>query len=506
MSQSPSYQTDTASASPESPTEGDFFSRQLPDNLKSPEEHDTCEDQKDPIVNIIPDNYSSCLLNTQICVPLSTNDLEKLCSGMFPLEEVEDESRWSEPTSSSTSIKEKLPVSPEIMEARALDGRFISLVSSQTQTDWKWVEQSLFFSCQVQMEIEEMLLQAEVGTEVDTVEEDYDIPCVGLPRLIAYKPELKQIPHVQKVPKVQSKQDVHLAQCDYCQQLCQPFIRCEQNETDLERLICCEQAKQMRELILEERVKLAQIESDIKIDVNPNTRMMSEEEREKAKERLRLLQMQRKSKRDNVSKDLSHIEIKHKTSYRLSKEIPDINDEPHIPQIDIKNTTGMFTLQEQTDGKSKIKEVTKKFYKSGKSFLTLCPDGTGNAFYPSGKAAIIIFSAEADDFTYIILDDKDVAPGMKAIFTNKGHSTCYHPNGMIWLNLTPFGGLCFSETGDLKRRWNWLYFDPHAHKLPFKPLTFALCPHISVRIQSQERVFITLAHQENSVRFSVGSK
>lgn len=51
------------------------------------------------------------------------------------------------------------------------------------------------------------------------------------------------------------------------------------------QLICCEQAKQMRELILEERVKLAQIESDIKIDVNPNTRMMSEEEREKAKER-----------------------------------------------------------------------------------------------------------------------------------------------------------------------------------------------------------------------------
>lgn len=96
MSQSPSYQTDTASASPESPTEGDFFSRQLPDNLKSPEEHDTCEDQKDPIVNIIPDNYSSCLLNTQICVPLSTNDLEKLCSGMFPLEEVEDESELVE--------------------------------------------------------------------------------------------------------------------------------------------------------------------------------------------------------------------------------------------------------------------------------------------------------------------------------------------------------------------------------------------------------------------------
>lgn len=49
-----------------------------------------------------------------------------------------------------------------------------------------------------------------------------------------------------------------------------------------------------------------------------------------------------------------HIEIKHKTSYRLSKEIPNINDESHISQIDIKNTTGMFTLQEETDGKPKV--------------------------------------------------------------------------------------------------------------------------------------------------------
>lgn len=87
MSQSPSYQTDTASASPESPKEGDFSTRQLSDNLKSLAEQETCDDQKDPIVNIIPDNYSSCLLNTQIRVPLSTNDLGNLCADVFPQEE-----------------------------------------------------------------------------------------------------------------------------------------------------------------------------------------------------------------------------------------------------------------------------------------------------------------------------------------------------------------------------------------------------------------------------------
>ncbi|KAM9709570.1 glutamate-rich protein 6 [Menidia menidia] len=166
----------------------------------------------------------------------------------------------------------------------------------------------------------------------------------------------------------------------------------------------------------------------------------------------------------------------------------------------------MFTLRELKDGEPKIKEVIKKFYRSGTCFLTLCPDGTGNVFYPSGKEAIIISSAEADDFTHIILEDKDTAPSIKGIFTNKGRSTCYHPNGMIWLNLTPDGGLCFSESGVLRRRWNWLYMDRHVRNLPFKPLTFTLGPHISVRINSQEHIYVTFGHQENTVRFSVGSK
>lgn len=87
MSQSPSYQRDSACASPESPTEGDFSPRQLYDNLKSLEERETCDDQKDPIVNIIPDNHSSSLLNAQICAPPAANDLGKLCAGILPQEQ-----------------------------------------------------------------------------------------------------------------------------------------------------------------------------------------------------------------------------------------------------------------------------------------------------------------------------------------------------------------------------------------------------------------------------------
>lgn len=55
---------------------------------------------------------------------------------------------WWSCNSSPISVFPRSPVSPEFMEVRGLDGRFITLVSSQTQTDWEWVEQSLSFSCQ----------------------------------------------------------------------------------------------------------------------------------------------------------------------------------------------------------------------------------------------------------------------------------------------------------------------------------------------------------------------
>ncbi|KAE8299264.1 Glutamate-rich protein 6 Protein FAM194A [Larimichthys crocea] len=479
MSESPPYERDAASASPESPKEKDFSSQLLLcDNPNSLEEHEAHEeDQKDPIV-IMQDNCSGSPSNAHV-------------SG---------------------------PVSPEFMEVRGLDGRFITLVSSQTQTDWEWVEQSLSFSCQVQKEIEDLQLSQAAVESVDTdssqvqshgttallfsdielgeesedesmPEKGDDIARVGPPRLIAYKPEPRKT-RVGKVPEVESKQDVHLVQCDYCQQLCQPFVHSErsENETDFERLFCCEQAKQM-------------------------TTAHPGRERQNGAERVRLRRLKKRKPKPkqaeqvNANIDIGRIEIKHKT-FRLPKEVP--NDEPDMHQINIKTTTGMFTLQEETDGEPKeclkLKGIMKKFYKSGKCFCTSYPDGAGNVFYPSGNAAIIISSAEAADFTYIILEDKDVAPNIKGIFTNKGHSTCYHPNGMIWLNLTPAGGLCLSETGALRRRWNWLYFDPHVRNLPFKPLTFALGPNISVRIHSQEHMYITFAHRQNSVRFSVGSK
>ncbi|KAG8000629.1 hypothetical protein GBF38_017058 [Nibea albiflora] len=138
MSESPPYERDAASASPESPEEEDFSHQPLCDNPNCLEEHEAHEDHKDPII-IMQDNSSGSPLNARV-------------SG---------------------------PVSPEFMEVRGLDGRFITLVSSQTQTDWEWVEQSLSFSCQVQKEIEDLqLLQAAVEESVDTGSSQVICSCV----------------------------------------------------------------------------------------------------------------------------------------------------------------------------------------------------------------------------------------------------------------------------------------------------------------------------------------
>ncbi|KAM8854908.1 uncharacterized protein AB9W97_020051 isoform 3-T5 [Spinachia spinachia] len=210
MSQSPSYQRDTASASPESLKEGDFPPRHLHDNPKSPEEEETCDEQKDPLVNITADDNAGSPFNIQVCAPLAANDLGKRCAGVHPQERRGRKSDWGEDGCFRTSLEEKAARrSPELVEALALDGGFITLVGAQTQTDWEWVEQRISFACQVQRESgDPKLLQAE-ETGMDTFSHlseeprdaatgEYDIPRVGPPRLIAYRPEPKRLPRVEK--------------------------------------------------------------------------------------------------------------------------------------------------------------------------------------------------------------------------------------------------------------------------------------------------------------------
>ncbi|XP_041699395.1 glutamate-rich protein 6-like [Coregonus clupeaformis] len=104
------------------------------------------------------------------------------------------------------------------------------------------------------------------------------------------------------------------------------------------------------------------------------------------------------------------------------------------------------------------------------------------------------------------MEDKDFEPNLEAMFTTRGQSTCYHPNGLIWVNLTQLGGSCCSETGALRRRWNWLDLEHHIQAPPFQPICLVIGSHISLRIQSQERIYLTFSSRQSRARFNVGSK
>lgn len=156
-------------------------------------------------------------------------------------------------------------------------------------------------------------------------------------------------------------------------------------------------------------------------------------------------------------------------------------------------------------------------------------------------------------FIYIILEDALLLPRIQAIFTSRGQATCYHPNGLVWydaasvllsltvcavyydvlngssctkglivsgssiyhgvvcllvcsVNLSRLGGIWCTESGALKRRWSWLDLSTHVHAPPFQPIAMTLSPSISVRICTQDRVYLTFTAGKNTVRFNVGTR
>lgn len=74
------------------------------------------------------------------------------------------------------------------------------------------------------------------------------------------------------------------------------------------------------------------------------------------------------------------------------------------------------------------------------------------------------------------------------------------------VNLNQLEGLHCSENGALKQHWSWHDLEPDIHPLPFQPLYLSLNPFISLRILTQERIYLTFSHGTCRVRFNVGAK
>ncbi|XP_062599296.1 glutamate-rich protein 6-like [Saccostrea cucullata] len=149
--------------------------------------------------------------------------------------------------------------------------------------------------------------------------------------------------------------------------------------------------------------------------------------------------------------------------------------------------------------------LVEKFYENGQKFLTMFPDGTGNIFYPSGNLAIAITSVQLGQFNYVVQADLE-KPSILAVFEPNGFACCYHPNGVVRLNMDQLGGIELDYTGAKKRKWLWKDQNTHVHAPPFQPIHFLLNHYIGVRILAQERMVLDFSAGDRGKRFNVGAR
>ncbi|XP_053404790.1 uncharacterized protein LOC123553768 isoform X4 [Mercenaria mercenaria] len=165
-----------------------------------------------------------------------------------------------------------------------------------------------------------------------------------------------------------------------------------------------------------------------------------------------------------------------------------------------------FTFRPVTSESSlRERPLIEKFYESGKKFLTMFPDGTGNIFYPSGNLAILVSSVKLGQYYYTIHPDSKKSV-VAAAFEPNGFGYCYFPNGDIRLYIDQYGGLELDNYGARRRKWSWKDQVTHVHAPPFQPICIGINRHIGIRVMSQENIALTFSASKRSCRFNMGSK
>ncbi|KAG6932419.1 glutamate rich 6B, partial [Chelydra serpentina] len=116
--------------------------------------------------------------------------------------------------------------------------------------------------------------------------------------------------------------------------------------------------------------------------------------------------------------------------------------------------------------------------------------------------AILIVNVKEVQFIYVILEDHTYS-GIRAFFTNCGYATCYHRNGLIWLNLDRHTGSYFDKKGRRQKHWSWHDFSHHVHAPPFQPICMKLNIYIRIKIVAQEQIYLSFTKQRNYIHFNM---
>ncbi|MBZ3879798.1 Glutamate-rich protein 6 [Sciurus carolinensis] len=126
--------------------------------------------------------------------------------------------------------------------------------------------------------------------------------------------------------------------------------------------------------------------------------------------------------------------------------------------------------------------------------------------YPSGNLAIIQVPNKTNGSTCIIQEDVPTNPAILALLDSSGRSSCYHPNGNVWVCINLLGGQYSDQAGNRTRVWTWSSSLTASPLVSFKPVFLALNHHVGIRILEQDKITITFLAMGQQARISMGTR
>ncbi|XP_017710439.1 PREDICTED: glutamate-rich protein 6 isoform X4 [Rhinopithecus bieti] len=337
------------------------------------------------------------------------------------------------------------------------------------------------------------------------------LPSVGPPTILAYKEESSNLDINFK-----DEEEETSPKCEFCGSDLRAFFSnvdvCSESKGHAS---CCVAFQNLIDYIYEEQIKIKSPKAEL-IAIDPHAAHDSEVNRLKAKEKaLQRKQEQRMARHFAIiSREQTHFSEddskRLKTiSYQLSVDIPEkqtIDDIVFDFQLRNSNMSIICCDSRIACGKVVRNELLEKHYKHGSKFLTSFPDGTTQIFYPSGNLAIIRVPNKVNGFTCIVQEDMPTNPAILAVLDSSGRSSCYHPNGNVWVYINILGGQYSDQAGNRIRAWNWSNSITSSPFVSFKPVFLALNRYIGVRILEQDKISITFLAMGQQARISVGTK
>ncbi|XP_065449593.1 glutamate-rich protein 6B isoform X4 [Chrysemys picta bellii] len=299
----------------------------------------------------------------------------------------------------------------------------------------------------------------------------------------------------------------HLAEvpenCEFCKAVAKPIPTVEDLDTEpLETLLCCRTYKEVFECVIKELMESTSFDEEIDIAPHPHLSQTVLESETRKK-----LEQQLQERGFDKYRELYERYIKFgaltKISFKFSQpqeEVPVVG--PVLPQT-LEDLGTEFRAEHLKN--CHARDPVRRYYPDGQKFFLLFPDGTGQVFYPSGNIAILIVYVKEVQFIYVILEDHTYS-GIRAFFTNRGYATCYHRNGLIWLNLDRLTGSYFDKKGRRQKHWSWQDFSHHVHAPPFQSICMKLNIYIRIKIVAQEQIYLSFTKQQNCIYFNMGTR